>query len=89
MRQEELNQKLQRGLTLNMANLSGEVLREIEDGLGKNHIGGAVIIKKSEVDGRNQKLVDGINDYLREQGYDTTTREDHGEHHIVYVLNPF
>ena len=72
-----------------MGNLSEEVLREIEDGLGKNHVGGAVVIKKSELAGRSEKLVEGISSYLKEIGYDTVTREDNGECHILYVLNPF
>jgi len=60
LKREELNQELQKEHILNMSDLSEQILRKIEIGLKENHSEGVVVIKKSSLEGRSQKLVENI-----------------------------
>lgn len=66
-----------------------KVLTEIEKELKLNHVDGVIVIKKSQIKERTQKLVDGINNYLKSRGYDTLIKEDDLEYHVSLILKPF
>ena len=66
-----------------------KILKEIEEGLKRNHVDGVIVIKKSGIPERTNNLMKGIADYLQTRGYDTVSREDNEEYHISLILKPF
>ncbi|HLC87003.1 MAG TPA: hypothetical protein VJH65_01870 [Candidatus Nanoarchaeia archaeon] len=69
-------------------NLGPKVLEDIEKGLKLNHVGGVIIIKKGIVDDRTKALVEGIENYLRDVGYDSFIKSDKDKY-FIEILNPF
>ena len=67
-----------------MSDLSEQILRKIETGLKENHSDGVVVIKKSSLEGRSQRLVEDIKKYLEKIGYHSSIREGNKELHILY-----
>ncbi len=66
-----------------------KILDEVEKGLSLNHTSGVVVIKKEGLRERTDELVAGVEDYLRNKGYDTLPIKGSEEYHLVYILNPF